>query len=137
MNKRDRRQEIAYRPGVLRVVNSAGPRCGSRCVMALGRRKERQREAFRGAPPEQIPESFRMMLIAPLVTDDGVVTFLYALLVYREIFIPEREAGVDHAGAPDHLIFQLDRKSVSHVDHHPVDAERVLIMRNDFRNFLP
>ena len=64
-----------------------------------------------------------LVLIAPLVADDGIVSFFHALFFDGEVLIPEREIPVDGARPPDHFFFKLHRESMPHIDHDAVDPE--------------
>src|SRR3989454_2658761 len=74
VNERYRRNEVGDGPGVLCIHPSAGARCGSRGIVALGGREKWKWIFSAGEPSEQVLELLGLVLIAPLVADDGIVS---------------------------------------------------------------
>src|ERR1041384_1467038 len=137
MYERDRGDEIGDSPRIPGIEGPTGTGGRPRGVVAFGCGEKRDREFPRSKSPDQGFELLRLVLIAPLVSDDRVVTLFYALLLNRKVFIPECEVGVYAPGFSDHLLFELHRKSVAHVDHDTVDPKCLLVVWYNIGDALP
>src|SRR5437667_3992414 len=104
MDKRNGGEKVSNGPCIFRVGDTAAPGSGAGSVMALRGGEKRERKSFRRAPAKEVLEPFRMMLVAPLITDDGVISFSDAGFGNGEILIPKCKVLVDGTRPAYHFL---------------------------------